>query len=212
MAWALLARVQMSLASDLMSLRILLVDDDPARLADLRQGLAAAGHTLAGEVGPRDDLAAALRRYPVDLVIASMSSPSRDGLEGLARATAGNPKPIVMFVGEEGAGLAEDAIRAGVSAYVVDGLSPRRVKPVLEVAIARFREFQKLKGELQRSRDALVERKVIERAKGILMRQRGIDEEEAFGMLRKAAMDQNRRLVDVAQALIGAFQMLEPRP
>ena len=128
-----------------MGLNILLVDDDPARLADLRQGLEAAGHKLAGQIGPRDDLIAAVRRLEVDLVICAVSSPSRDALEGLARVTADNPKPIVMFVGEEGAELAGDAIRAGVSAYVVDGLAPHRVRPVLDVAIARFTEFQQLR-------------------------------------------------------------------
>jgi response regulator NasT len=193
-------------------LRILLVDDDPARLTLLRQGLAQAGYELAGQVGPKDDLLAALRRTQSDVVIASVSSPGRDTLEGLAKATASNPKPVVMFVGEEGADLAGEAIRAGVSAYVVDGLAPKRVKSVLDVAIARFAEFQKLREEVERSRTALAERKVIERAKGILMRQRGIDEDEAYQMLRRAAMAQNRRLVDVAESLIGAAQMLSREP
>ena len=193
-----------------MSLRILLVDDDPARLAVLREGLAGAGYELAGQVGPRDDLLAALRLAEADVVIASLSSPGRHTLESLARATADNPKPVVMFVGEEGAPLAVDAIRAGVSAYVVDGLAPRRVKPVLEVAVARFAEFQRLKAELERSRAALAERKVIERAKGLVMRQRGLSEEEAYRMLRKAAMDQNRRLAEVAESLVAAARMLSP--
>ena len=108
--------------------------------------------------------------------------------------------------------LAGEAIRAGVSAYVVDGLAPKRVKSVLDVAIARFAEFQKLREEVERSRTALAERKVIERAKGILMRQRGIGENEAYQMLRRAAMAQNRRLVDVAESLIGAAQMLSREP
>lgn len=195
-----------------MSLRILLVDDDPARLAVLREGLAQAGYELAGQVGPRDDLLAALRMAGADVVIASLSSPGRDTLESLARATADNPKPVVMFVCEEGAPLAVEAIRAGVSAYVVDGLSPRRVKPVLEVAVARFAEFQRLKAELERSRAALAERKVIERAKGLIMRQRGLPEEEAYRMLRKAAMDQNRRVAEVAESLVAAARMLSPDP
>jgi response regulator NasT len=195
-----------------MGLRILLVDDDPARLATLREALAEAGYRLAGQVGPRDDLLAAMRQTESDVIIASVSSPGRDTLEGLARVTATNPKPVVMFVGEEGAELAGDAIRAGVSAYVVDGLAGKRVKPIHEVAIARFAEFQKLRGEVERTKTALAERKTIERAKGILMRQRGVGEEEAYRMLRKAAMDQNRRVVEVAEALIGALQMLKPGP
>lgn len=192
------------------ALRILLVDDDPARSAALREGLALAGHALAGQVGPRDDLSAALRLAGADVVIASLSSPGRDTLESLARATADNPKPVVMFVGEAGAALAVDAIRAGVSAYVVDGLSPHRVRPVLEAAVARFAEFQRLKAELERSRAALAERKVVERAKGLLMRQRGVAEDEAYRMLRKAAMDQNRRVGEVAEALVSAARMLGP--
>lgn len=187
-----------------MGLSILLVDDDSARLADLRQWLAAAGHVLAGQIGPRDDLVAALRRFAVDLVICAVSSPSRDALEGLARVTAANPKPIVMFVGEEGTGLAGEAIRAGVSAYVVDGLAPHRVRPVLDVAIARFTEFQRLRGELDRSRAELAERKVIERAKGILMRRTGSSEQEAYRILQRTSQDRSVPMVEIARAVLAS--------
>lgn len=192
------------------NLRILLVDDDPARLAVLREGLTLAGHALAGQAGPRDDLPAVLRATDAGAVVASMPGPGRAAIESLGRIAAGErPRPVVMFVGEEGTGLADVAIRAGVAAYVVDGLSARRVGPVLAVAAARFAENLRLRGELERSRAALAERKLVERAKGLLMRQRGVAEEEAYRMLRKAAMDQGRRLAEVAEALIAAARMLD---
>jgi response regulator NasT len=106
--------------------------------------------------------------------------------------------------------MAVDAIDAGVSAYIVDGLAAKRVKPVLEVAIARFREFQRLKNELKRSRDALAERKIIERAKGLLMDQRGLSEAEAYASLRRTAMSHGQRIADVARSLLAVADLLKP--
>lgn len=193
-----------------MPLRALVIDDDPERAGLVIAGLHEAGHEIAGLAGSRDDLGRFLRRSQADVVITSLPHPTRAMIERLAAATADMPRPIVMFVGEAGADLAGPAIRAGVSAYVVDGLAPRRVKAVLEVAVARFEEEQRLRNELQASRTALAERKLIDRAKGMLMRQRGMTEEEAYAMLRKAAMDQNRRVAEIAQSVLAVARMLDP--
>jgi two-component system, response regulator / RNA-binding antiterminator len=191
-------------------LQIILLDENEQRIETVRQGLAAAGHELVATIGPRDDLLGELERRRADLVIASMSSPDRDTLESLRSVSDRNPKPIVMFVDDTDAAATADAIRAGVSAYVVRGLAAERVKPVLDVAVARFRAFQELREEVARSRTALEERKLVERAKGLLMRQRGLGEEEAYRLLRKAAMDQNQRIVDIARSVLAVAEMLKP--
>jgi response regulator NasT len=191
-------------------LQIILVNENEHRIETVRQGLAAAGHELVATIGPRDDLLGELERRGADLVIASMGAPDRDALESLRAVSARNPKPVVMFVDDTDAAATTDAIRAGVSAYVVKGLAAERVKPVLEVAIARFRAYQELREELARSRTALEERKLVERAKGLLMRQRGLGEEEAYKLLRKAAMDQNQRIADIGRSVLAVADMLGP--
>lgn len=192
------------------SLRIVVVDENDERIETVRQGLRAAGHEIVATIGPRDDPLPVLERLAADLVIASMSSPDRDSLESLRMVSARNPKPIVMFVDESDAQGAAEAIRAGVSAYIVKGLAAERVKPVLDVAVARFQAYQELKHELAKSRSALAERKVIERAKGVLMQERGLTEEEAYRLLRKTAMDQNRRIAEIARSVLAVAEMLKP--
>ena len=128
-------------------------------------------------------------------------NPSRDVLQDLTLACAPMDRPVAMFVDHSDAALTQAAIEAGVSAYVVDRLRPERIKPILDAAIARFHMMQRMRLELTETRRALEERKVIDRAKGILMRARGIDEDEAYGLLRKAAMDQGKKLADMAQEI-----------
>ena len=136
-------------------------------------------------------------------------NPSRDVLQDLTLACAPMDRPVAMFVDHSDAALTQAAIEAGVSAYVVDRLRPERIKPILDAAIARFHMMQRMRLELTETRRALEERKVIDRAKGILMRARGIDEDEAYGLLRKAAMDQGKKLADMAQALVMATDLLK---
>ena len=131
-----------------------------------------------------------------------------DTLEELALASGPMDRPVAMFVDRSGAGLTTSAIEAGVSAYVVDGLRADRLKPVLDAAVARFHMFRRMRTELAATRRALEERKVIDRAKGLLMKARGLDEDAAYALLRRTAMEQNRKIVDVAEALVTAAGLL----
>jgi response regulator NasT len=193
-----------------MKLRILLVDDDEARAVALRQGLDDSGFQTVGIVALKDDLVAKVRDLAADLIIVDMDSPSRDTLEDMRRITEDRPRPIVMFVDRSDEGAIAEAMKAGVSAYVIDGLNPARVKPILDVAIARFAEFQKLRAELDQAKMDLADRKVIERAKGAVMKSRGVEEPEAYRLMQKLAMDQNQRLVDIARTILALSQVLKP--
>jgi response regulator NasT len=196
--------------AELKRLRVLVVDEDPGRAAVLESGLLAADAEIAAIVAPSEDLVARVRAVRPDIIIVDMDSPSRDTLESMRAINRDQPLPIVMFVDSADSSLIEEAMRAGVSAYVIDGLAAKRVKPVLDVAIARFKEVQGLRTELAKTKASLGERKVIERAKGLLMQQRGLSEDDAFRALRKLAMDKNQRLVEVAQALLTYAQLLKP--
>jgi len=191
-------------------LRILLIDEDSTRAQALDESLRAAGYETVGLADPRDDILAKMRDLEPDLIIVDMESPSRDTLEDMRRITAERPRPIVMFVDQSDDQAISEAMRAGVSAYVIDGLNPRRVKPILDVAVARFTEYQKLRAELEQTRLDLADRKIIERAKGILMTTRGLSEDDSYKLLRKLAMDQNQRIVDVARVVLGMSQLLKP--
>lgn len=190
------------------SLRILLVDEIRDRAAAVEEALRRAGHRVAARLDNADDLLAAIESAEPDVVILDLNSPDRDTIESLREATQERPRPIVMFVDRSDETMIVEAIKAGVTAYVVDGLNPQRVKPVLDVAVARFQQFQALTGELQRAKASLVERKAIERAKGILMQQKGMNEEDAYNSLRRLAMDQGKRIADVAENLITAAKLL----
>jgi response regulator NasT len=190
------------------SLRIVLVDEKPDRSGDLERVLEAEGYRVVARLSGRDDLRRRLAELAADVVIVDMQSPDRDVLEDMQRLHRENPRPIVMFVDESDSESIRAAVRAGVSAYVVDGDKRRRVKPILEVAIARFQEFQALRSELDAARTTLAERKLIERAKGILMSKRRVSEDEAYRLMRKMAMDRKRRLADVAEQVIAMADLL----
>lgn len=189
-------------------LRVLLVDEHADRARALAQTLELSGcQVVAQLVGPVD-LHAALQASRPDVVIVDMDSPDRDILEDMRRINAENPRPIVMFVEEEDATSIRSAVQAGVAAYVVKGANPERIRPVLEVACARFEEYQALRSELDRMRTTLEDRKSVDRAKGILMQKRGMSEEEAYRALRKLAMDQGKRLGEVARHVISAAELI----
>jgi response regulator NasT len=188
---------------------IVLVDADEARAALLRETLAGSGYRIVAVVGPKDDLAGALRKHSPGLVIVDIESPDRDMLESMRAIAEDGTQPVVMFVDESSETATAEAIRAGVSAYIVDGLSPKRVKPILDVAVARFREHEKLKRELAQARENLEDRKLVERAKGILMESRALPEDAAYKMLRKLAMDRKQRLADVAREVVSFAQLLK---
>ncbi len=191
-----------------MGLKVLLVDEDPGRAAILEQALLDAGHEVVFRATPDQDLYRLVAGIEPDIIIADLDSPSRDTLEHMHQINSNQPRPVVMFSRDDDEETIQVATRAGVSAYVVNGLAPERVKSVMNVAIARFREFQALKQELEKTRDTLAERKMVDRAKGILMQQRRCSEEEAFQLLRKLAMDRNQRLGEVARNLVDMAAVL----
>lgn len=189
-------------------LSIVVVEKDRDRAIQIVDALGAHDDydifVIASETGLARQIAA---RAP-DIVLIDIDNPSRDTLEELTLASGPLERPVAMFVSGAAGGLAKQAIEAGVSAYVVDGLQPERLKPVLDAAIARFQVFRRMRMELAETRKALEERKVIDRAKGMLMKARGITEEQAYALLRKAAMDQGKKVADVAEALVTATRLL----
>ncbi len=142
------------------------------------------------------------------MIVIDTESPSRDVLEHLVMMSQHTPRPVVMFATDSAQDTIRDAVRAGVSAYVVDGLDEKRIKTIIDVAVARFEDFQNLRGQLAEANLKLSERKVVERAKGILMKTRGLDEEAAYSLLRKLAMDRKLKLSELAQQLIDAAGLL----
>ena len=189
-------------------LSIVVVEQDPARAAEIAGALRATGVADIRVISDTTGLARKIKEANPDVVLIDVSDPSRDTLEELTLASAPMSRPVAMFVDRDSQGLAKAAIEAGVSAYVVDGLSANRLRPVLDAAIARFAMFGRLRKELEQSKRALEERKVIDRAKGLLMKARGLDEEAAYALLRRTAMDQGRKVADVAQALVTAADLL----
>lgn len=191
-----------------MKLRVLLIDEEQDRRALLQEALDAAGFAVIVSAAPGDDLSGLVRRVQPDVIVMDVDSPDRDTLEHMCCIARDMPRPIVMFTHDEDADKMRTAIRAGVSAYVVGGIPSERIKPIMDVAVLRFEQHQALCAELQQAKASLADRKVIDRAKGILMRQRNCDEEAAYRALRKLAMDRNRRLVEVAQSVVDAMELL----
>lgn len=183
-------------------IRVLLVDDHPERAALLQQSLAQAGYDVIGTVGSHSDLYQVAQSQQPDVMVVDVESPGRDTLEQMSSVTRDQPRPIVMFSGNGDRDAIKAAIQAGVSAYVVDGLDPGRVKTIMEVAMIRFQEFSALRAEAAQSKAELEERKIVERAKGLVMSNKRCSEPQAYQLLQKMAMDSNRRLVEVAQDVI----------
>jgi response regulator NasT len=183
-------------------MRVLIIDPDEARAALVAEGLSTIEPLEVRRAAAVENAQSDLEAFPADVIIVACESPDRDTLEGLREVTEANPRPVVMFVDRSAPGLAQAAIEAGVAAYVVDGLASARVRPVLEVAMSRFSLMQRLRSDLEKARADLASRKIIERAKGVLMKERGLDEAAAYGLLRKLAMDTGRPLAAVAADLI----------
>ena len=189
-------------------LRVLIVDRTADRSHALREALEREGYVVLMPPEGRFDLLRAVRELEPDVIIVDMDSPERDILEDSRRVFQEQPRPIVMFVDQSDSASIRAAVDAGVASYVVKGASPERVRPVVEVALARFRAFQELKSELAEARNSLAERKLVERAKGILMERRGCSEDDAYRMLRQMAMSRNQRLADVARNVIEMATLL----
>lgn len=189
-------------------MKVLIVDESKERAQTVQHGLALAGHECALHLANAIELPAAVERHRPDVIIVGEDCPTRDTLEHIALTTRGTPRPIVMFVEDDDSSFIRDALRAGVSAYIVDGLGAPRIKSIVEVAVARFDEHRKLVAELDQTRMKLAERSAIERAKGILMKHKGLSEEEAFKSLRTMAMQKQRRLGEIAAQVIAAADIL----
>ena len=189
-------------------MRVLVVDESEERAAVLREGLIMTGHEVIASLSSPLELLRAVENLQPDVIVIDTESPTRDVLEHVVIVSQSSPRPIVMFATDRGGETIRDAVRAGVSAYVVDGLDGTRVNTIVEVACARFEEFQRLKTELAEANLKLTERKLVERAKGLLMQSRGIPEDEAYHALRKLAMSKKLRLGDVAQQVLDTAELL----
>lgn len=189
-------------------IRVLLVDDSDERRASIEASLAEVGCDVVGFVSSRDDVLTRVQQFNPDVMIIDLEAPGRDTLDSLQTVQSTAPRPIVMFTQDDNGATIARATRAGVSAYVVDGISRKRVRPILDAAIERFQQFRVLADELEKTRAQLEERKVVDKAKGILMTQRGMSEEEAYKALRSLAMNSNKRLADVAEGVVAAAKLL----
>lgn len=189
-------------------MRVMLVDDDRDRSALLRQALHGSGNEVVAELSTNSDLLMAVNEHAPDVILIDVDAPSRDTLESLGQIARDRPRPIVLFAEKSDTETIRRAMRAGVSAYVVDGMSASRLKSVIEVAIARFDEHQALRRELEETKNRLADRRDIDRAKGVLMQRRKLSENEAYELLRKMAMDRNLKLGDAARALLAAADLI----
>ena len=189
-------------------LTILVVEPDRQRAMLVVDGLKDVGENEVHVISEVSALSRKIAQHAPDVVIVDIGSPTRDMIEELSLASAPLERPVAMFVDRSDDNLTKAAIEAGVSAYVVDDLRPERLQPVMMAAIARFNLFRRIRDELAETKRALEERKVIDRAKGLLMKARGMSEDEAYAALRKAAMDQGKKIADVAQALVTAADLL----
>jgi response regulator NasT len=191
------------------ALKILVIDESPVRRALLQEGLAEAGFNQITVLEDTTGLVQQIYRHDPDVVLIDLESPSRDVLDQMFQMSRIVRRPIAMFVDQSDRNTIDAAIDAGVSAYIVDGLKKERLKSLLEMTVSRFNAFDRLRRELDDARGALKDRKIIDKAKGILMKTRGLDEAAAYTLLRKTAMSQNKKLVEVADGLISAFELLK---
>lgn len=186
---------------------ILIIDEDPDRAAIVERGLVEAGYARVSRIGTSFNLVDRVQALAPDVIIIDLENPDRDTLEQMLQVSRAIARPIAMFVDQSDNTMIRAAVQAGVSAYVVDGLRQDRIKPIVEMAISRFDAFDKLRRERDDAQAKLQDRKIIERAKGLLMREKGLTEDDAYALLRKNAMQQNRKIADIAQSVITAFEL-----
>ena len=187
---------------------VLVIDESQQRAVEICTGLIQAGHQVAAVLPSALELVARIEEIKPDIILIETESPSRDTLEHLGVMNRDMPRPVIMFSQDDDQDTIRSAIRSGVAAYVVDGFDIDRLRPVVDVAVAHFEEHQALKRELAETSRKLSERKVIERAKGILMKSRGMDEEAAYGALRKLAMERSQPLAKVAGNVVDMAELL----
>jgi response regulator NasT len=191
-------------------LSILIIDENRLRAAVIEDGLRDAGFGRLTVVHDVVGIAAKIAELDPDVIVIDLENPNRDVLESMFQLSRAVQRPIAMFVDRSDQASIEAAVEAGVSAYVVDGLKRERVKPIVDMAVSRFNAFARMARELEEARSQLENRKLIDRAKGILMSTRRLSEADAYALLRKTAMNQNRKITDIAESLITAAGLLSP--
>ena len=191
------------------SLKIVIVDANPIRAAILEGGLREAGYVNVTRIEDRTGLLARIYAIDPDVILIDLENPSRDELEQMFQVSRAVKRPIAMFVDQSDTASIEASVDAGVSAYIVGNLQKDRIKTILDLCISRFNAFARLQDELDRAKSALEDRKVIDRAKGILMKAKNLTEEQAYALLRKTAMNENKKIADVAQSVITAAELFK---
>jgi response regulator NasT len=189
--------------------KIVIVDESAIRAAILEEGLRDAGYTHIVRIAEMHNLLKRIYAIDPDVIVIDLENPSRDILEQMFQMSRVVRRPVAMFVDQSDAESIRQAVDAGVSAYIVDGLKKERIKTILDLCISRFNAFSRLQDELDRARSALDERKVIDRAKGILMKAKELSEEEAYALMRRTAMNENKRIADLAQSIVTAAELLK---
>ncbi len=191
------------------SLNIVIVDDSPVRAAILQEGLREAGYVNVVRIEGTTKLLARIYAIDPDVILIDLENPSRDVLEQMFQVSRIVKRPVAMFVDQADSASIQASVDAGVSAYIVNGLKKERIKSILDLCISRFNAFSRLQSELEQTRSALEERKVIDRAKGILMKAKNLSEEQAYTLLRKTAMNENRKIAEVAQSVVTAAELFK---
>ena len=188
---------------------IVIVDESPIRAAILEEGLREAGFTGVTHIREMHNLLARIYALDPDVILIDLENPSRDVLEQMFQVSRAVRRPIAMFVDQSDSASIQASVDAGVSAYIVDGLKKERIKPILDLCISRFNAFSSLQDQLARARSALEDRKVIDRAKGILMKLKGLTEDEAYVLLRSTAMREKKKIGEIAQSILTASELLK---
>lgn len=189
--------------------KIVIVDESPVRAAILEEGLRDAGFTQVVHISEMQSLLARIYAVDPDIIVIDLENPSRDVLEAMFQVSRAVKRPVAMFVDQSDSASIQASVEAGVSAYIVDGLKKERIKPILDLCVSRFNAFAKLQEELDRTKSQLEDRKVIERAKGILMKVKGLTEDEAYVLMRSTAMREKKKIGEIAQSIITASEMLK---
>jgi response regulator NasT len=189
--------------------KIVIVDESPIRAAILEEGLREAGYTDVVHISEMQSLLARIYALDPDIIVIDLENPSRDSLEQMFQVSRAVRRPVAMFVDQSDAASIQASVEAGVSAYIVDGLKKERMKPILDLCVSRFNAFAKLQDELDRTKNALEERKVIDRAKGILMKLKGLTEDEAYVLMRSTAMREKKKIGEIAQSILTASELLK---
>jgi len=188
---------------------VLLVDANQSRASLLKRALIEYGYDIVAKLDDVSNLTHQSRQYSFDAIVIGIDAPDTNALSAIAALNVENPHPIVMFAEKDTPYIIKTAVKAGVNAYIVDDIQPQRLKTIITVAILRFKEHQALVQELEQTKTKLEQRKVLERAKGLLMNKQGISEEEAYASIRKVAMDKGKTLAVTAENIIDVFSLIE---